>query len=286
MSDPATTGPAVGGPAAVELAATAHRVREHIVGMCAGPEGGHLGGSMSLVEILTLLYFDVLRIDPERPAAPDRDVLVLSKGHGAICLYAVLAERGFFPVGELAEYARPGSRLMGHPIRAVPGVEMPTGSLGHGLALANGFALADPDRRCFAVMGDGELQEGSVWEAAMTSVSLGLGNLTAVIDRNRLQLTGPTEDTVGLEPLADRWRAFGWTVREADGHDFDALRAALEPGGPADEGRPTVVIAHTVKGRGLPSVEGRPQSHYATLGTRQAERALAVLRARHRRATA
>ncbi|RMI45544.1 transketolase [Actinomadura harenae] len=261
----------------------AHRVREHIVGMCAGPEGGHLGGSMSLVEILTVLYCDVLRIDPEHPGAPDRDVLVLSKGHGAICLYAVLAERGFFPVEELAEYARPGSRLMGHPVRAVPGVEMPTGSLGHGLALANGFALADPGRRCFAVMGDGELQEGSVWEAAMTSVSLGLGNVTAVIDRNRLQLTGPTEDTVRLEPLADRWRGFGWTVREIDGHDLGALRTALEPG---EAGRPTVVIARTVKGRGLPSVEGRVQSHYTTLGARQAERALAVLRARHRRATA
>ncbi|MEV5569730.1 transketolase [Spirillospora sp. NPDC052269] len=284
MSAPAATGPA--SPAATDLTATAHRVREHIVGMCAGPEGGHLGGSMSLVEILTLLYFDVLRIDPGHPAAPDRDVLVLSKGHGAICLYAVLAERGFFPVEELAEYARPGSRLMGHPVRAVPGVEMPTGSLGHGLALANGFALADPGRRCFAVMGDGELQEGSVWEAAMTSVSLGLGNLTAVIDRNRLQLTGPTEDTVGLEPLADRWRGFGWTVREADGHDLDALRTALQPGESSEAGRPTVVIAHTVKGRGLPAVEGRPQSHYTTLGTRQAERALAVLRARHRRATA
>lgn len=281
MTDLAATDPDVSGLRAAGLKATAHRVREHIVGMCAGPEGGHLGGSMSLVEILTVLYFETLRVDPERPGAPDRDVLVLSKGHGAICLYAVLAERGFFPVEELAEYARPGSRLMGHPVRAVPGVEMPTGSLGHGLALANGFALAEPDRRCFAVMGDGELQEGSVWEAAMTSASLGLGNLTAVIDRNRLQLTGATEDTVALEPLADRWRGFGWTVREADGHDFGALRTALAPG---EADRPTVVIAHTVKGRGLPSVEGRPHSHYATLKGRQAERALAVLRARHKRA--
>ncbi|MFC4909660.1 transketolase [Actinomadura gamaensis] len=273
-------------PTSVDLAATAHRVREHVVGMCAGPEGGHLGGSMSLVEILTLLYFDVLNVDPARPDAPDRDILVLSKGHGAICLYAVLAERGFFPVGELAEYARPGSRLMGHPVRAVPGVEMPTGSLGHGLALATGFAVASPARRCFAVMGDGELQEGSVWEAAMSAASLGLGNLTAVIDRNRLQLNGPTEDTVALEPLADRWRGFGWTVREADGHDFGALRSALTPGATGrPTGRPMVVIAHTVKGRGLPSIEGRVRSHYATLGGRQAERALAVLRARHRRAT-
>jgi transketolase len=280
----------MGAPAPVDLAATAHRVREHIVGMCGGPEGGHLGGSMSLVEILTLLYFEVMRIDPRRPAAPDRDILVLGKGHGAICLYGVLAERGFFPVAELAEYARPGSRLMGHPVRAVPGVEMPTGSLGHGLALANGFALADRDRRCFAVLGDGELQEGSVWEAAMASAALGLGNLTAVVDRNRLQITGPTEDAIGLEPLADRWRSFGWSVREVDGLDFAALRGALardaSGANGSDAGRdgaPVAVIAHTVKGRGLPSVEAKTRGHYAKLSGRQAERSLAVLRARRRR---
>ncbi|MGP4022487.1 transketolase [Actinomadura sp. 3N407] len=265
-----------------DLPEIAHRVREHIVGMCAGPEGGHLGGSMSLVEVLTVLYFEVMRIDPCRPGAPGRDILVLSKGHGAICLYAVLAERGFFPVAELAEYARPGSRLMGHPTRAVPGVEMPTGSLGHGLALTNGFALADPDRRCFAVMGDGELQEGAVWEAAMASAALRLGNLTAVVDRNDLQITGPTEDAIGLEPLAARWRSFGWSVREVDGHDFGALREALTRDG--EEGRPVAVIAHTVKGRGLPSIEATTRSHYARLSGRQAERSLAVLRARRRRA--
>jgi transketolase len=269
------------GPAPVDLAAAAHRIREHIVRMCSGPEGGHLGGSMSLVEILTVLYFEVMRVDPRRPAAPERDILVLSKGHGAICLYGVLAERGFFPVAELAEYARPGSRLMGHPVRAVPGVEMPTGSLGHGLALANGFALADRGRRCFAVLGDGELQEGAVWEAAMASASLGLDNLTVVVDRNGLQITGPTEDAIGLEPLADRWRSFGWTVREAEGHDFDALRAALARDG---TGGPVAVIAHTVKGRGLPSTEAKTRSHYAKLSDRQAERSLAVLRARRERA--
>ncbi|TDD84526.1 transketolase [Actinomadura darangshiensis] len=269
------------GPAPVDLAAAAHRIREHIVRMCGGPEGGHLGGSMSLVEILTVLYFEVMRVDPLRPAAPERDILLLSKGHGAVCLYSVLAERGFFPVAELAEYARPGSRLMGHPVRAVPGVEMPTGSLGHGLALANGFALADRGRRCFAVLGDGELQEGAVWEAAMASAALGLANLTVVVDRNGLQITGPTEDAIGLEPLADRWRSFGWTVREAAGHDFDALRTALARDGAAG---PVAVIAHTVKGRGLPSLEAKTRSHYAKLSGRQAERSLAVLRARRKRA--
>lgn len=260
--------------------AVADRVREHIVDMCAGPEGGHLGGSLSLVEILTTLYFEVLRVDPARPTADDRDILLLSKGHGAIALYAVLAERGFFPVSELATFGRPGSRLMGHPARAVPGVEMPTGALGHGLALGNGFALADRERRCVVIMGDGELQEGSVWEAAMATSNLGLDNLMAVVDRNGLQLAGPTEATMGLEPLADRWRAFGWAVREVDGHDPVALAAAFHTGEP---GRPVIVLASTVKGKGLPFIQGRPESHFARLSERQHARALAVLRARQHR---
>ncbi|MGH3381144.1 MAG: transketolase [Actinoallomurus sp.] len=279
MSVPASTTdePAPNEPAPVQVT---DRIREHIVAMCAGPEGGHLGGSMSLVEILTTLYFDVLRVDPAHPDAKDRDILILSKGHGAIGLYAVLAERGFFPVEELATFGRPGSRLMGHPVRTVPGVEVATGSLGHGLPLANGFALADRDRRCFVIVGDGELQEGSVWEAAMSTSGLGLDNVTVVVDRNGLQITGRTEDTVPLEPLADRWRAFGWAVREVDGHSEAELRAALTAGVP---GRPLVVIAHTVKGNGLPSVQGRVESHYARLGERQFARAMAVLRARARR---
>lgn len=260
--------------------AVADRVREHIVTMCAGPDGGHLGGSLSLVEILTTLYFDVLRVDPARPKAADREILLLSKGHGALALYAVLAERGFFPVAELAAYGQPGSRLMGHPVRAVPGVEMPTGALGHGLALGNGFALADRGRRCFVIMGDGELQEGSVWEAAMAASNLGLDNLTAVVDRNGLQLAGETEATITLEPLADRWRAFGWAVREVDGHDPGALKSAFNAPEP---GRPSVVLARTVKGNGLPFIQGRPESHFARLSERQHARALAVLRARQRR---
>lgn len=263
-------------------ASVADRVREHIVDMCAGPEGGHLGGSLSLVEILTTLYFGVLRLDPDSPAAADRDILILSKGHGALALYAVLAERGFIPVSELATFGQPGSRLMGHPGRAVPGVEMPTGALGHGLALGNGFALAARDRRCFVLLGDGELQEGSVWEAAMAASSLGLDNLMAVVDRNGLQLGGETEATMALEPLADRWRAFGWAVREVDGHDPGELRAAFLA---TEPGQPVVVLAHTVKGSGLPFIQGRPESHYARLSERQHARALAVLRARQRRSS-
>ncbi|MEV0681648.1 transketolase [Actinosynnema sp. NPDC050436] len=264
------------------LAEAALRVREHVVRMCAGPEGGHLGGSMSLVEVLLTLYRRVLRGDPARPDAAERDVLLLSKGHAAIALYAVLAERGYFPVRRLDEYCLPGSSLMAHPTTAVPGVEMPSGALGHGLPLGLGYALAarldGSDRRCFVVLGDGELQEGSVWEAAMAAGAAGVDSLTAVVDRNGLQITGPTEAVTGLEPLAAKWRAFGWSVVEVDGHDPAALTAALRA--PSERGRPTAVIAKTVKGKGLPHVEGQVRSHYARLGERQRDRALAVLRAR------
>jgi transketolase len=264
-----------------DLREVARRVREHIVAMCAGPEGGHLGGSLSLVEILVALHFGVLRGDPAGWPAPDRDVLLLSKGHGALALYAVLAERGVLDPAELARYGRPGSRLGGHPAHTVPGVEMPAGSLGHGLALANGYALAGRrdrwPRRCFVVLGDGELQEGSVWEAAMATAALGLDRVVSIVDRNGLQITGDTERSIGLEPLDERWRAFGWTVREVDGHEPAALLAALAAV-PAVPGRPTALIARTVKGRGLPYLEGRRESHYARLGPRALTRARAALR--------
>lgn len=265
-----------------ELTELTGRIREHIVHMCAGPDGGHLGGSMSLVEILTALYFRVMRVDPVDPTATERDTLLLSKGHGGIALYATLCEAGYFPPERLAEYSVPGSHFMAHPHPEIPGVEMPSGSLGHGLALGIGYAVAAQldrsPRRCFVVMGDGETQEGSVWESAAVAARHGLDNLVAVIDRNRLQITGGTEEVGGLEPMADRWRAFGWTVREVDGHDVEALADVLDA--PAEVGRPTMVIAHTVKGKGLPFIEGNVRSHYAKLGDRQYQRALAALRRR------
>jgi transketolase len=228
----------------------------------------------------------VLRVDPARPDHPDRDVCVLSKGHGALALYAALAERGFLPVGELARYGQPGSRLLGHPVRAVPGVEMPTGSLGHGLALGLGFAmaarLAGSGRRTFVITGDGELQEGSCWETAGCAAALRADGLVAIVDRNGLQLTGHTEDICPLEPLADRWRAFGWAVREVDGHDQGALAHALGSA-PWEPGRPSVVLARTEKGHGVPFIAGRPVSHYATLGERQHARTRAALTAFARR---
>ncbi|WP_156754456.1 transketolase [Actinokineospora pegani] len=264
-----------------DLTEVTARIREHVVTMCAGREGGHVGGSMSLVEILSVLYFRVMLVDPGFPAWPDRDVLLLSKGHGGIGLYATLAEAGYFPVERLAEYGEHGSPLMAHPNTEVPGVEMPTGSLGHGLALGIGFALAnrldDTDRRTFVVMGDGELQEGSVWEAASVAAAHRLDGLVAVVDRNGLQITGATAEVNDLEPLADRWRAFGWRVFEVDGHDVDALTDALSAA-PGQDRRPTVVIARTVKGKGLPMVEDQARSHYAKLGGRQHRLALEALR--------
>lgn len=255
-------------PTVQTLRETATRIRHHVVDMCTGGEGGHLGGSLSSVDILTVLYFAVLRVDPAAPDHPGRDIFLLSKGHGAIALYATLAERGFLPVDELRGYGTSAGRLMGHPVRAVPGVELPTGSLGHGLSLGLGYALAarlaGHPRRVVVLLGDGELQEGSCWEAATSAAALGAGNLVAVVDRNGLQLSGETERIAQMEPLAQRWRSFGWRVDEVDGHDPARLLDVLTP--PADRpSRPHVVIAGTVKGFGLPNVAGQVRSHYATL---------------------
>ncbi|HEV2343227.1 MAG TPA: transketolase [Actinocrinis sp.] len=264
------------------LDSVAARIRSHVVDMCAGPEGGHLGGAFSCADVLTALYFSVLNVDPDRPDDPERDRFLLSKGHAAVGLYATLAERGFFPVGELAGYGRPGSRLMGHPVRAVPGVELPTGSLGHGLALGCGFALAaryaGRASRTFVLLGDGELQEGSVWEAAIAAASLRLDRLIAVVDRNGLQLTGATEGIAPMEPLAERWRSFGWAVRDVDGHDPARLAEHLGAA-PWEPGKPSVLIARTVKGQGLPFLAGRSASHYVTLSPRNHARAINALRA-------
>ncbi|WP_438874175.1 transketolase, partial [Streptomyces calidiresistens] len=268
-------------PAGVDLTEATLRIREHILGMCASEEGGHLGGSMSLVEILAVLYLRVLRHDPGFPGMPERDVLLLSKGHGGIALYAALCEAGYFPAEDLAEYAEHAGPFTAHPHPGIPGVEVPSGSLGHGLALGVGYALAHrldrSDRRCFVVMGDGELQEGSVWEAASVAASHRLNRLTAIVDRNGLQITGDTESVGSLEPLADRWRAFGWRVVEADGHDTVALTTAL--GAEPDPERPTVLIAHTVKGKGVARIEGQARSHYAKLNPRQKQQLLKALRA-------
>ncbi len=227
---------------------------------------GHIGGEFSAIDILVSLYFGVLRIDPENPDAPERDRFVLSKGHAAAALYATLATAGFFDPAELSTFMAPLSRLNGHPDRRkVPGVETNTGPLGHGLPVAVGMALAArmdaSDRRVFVLTGDGELQEGSMWEAAMAAGHFGLDNLTVIVDRNGLQQGDHTETTIRLEPLADKWRAFGWSVRDVDGHDHGALVHALGDG-PMEAGRPTCVIAHTHKGHGISFAEDRVEWHH------------------------
>ncbi|WP_156725191.1 transketolase [Streptomyces apocyni] len=263
------------------FAEQALRIREHILKMGASPHGAHIGGSLSCADVLLHLYTRVLDGRPQEPDWPNRDRFVLSKGHAAPALYAVLAETGYLPVEELETYTQPGSRLAGHPLSRVPGVEFPTGSLGHGLSLGTGVALAmrrlGRPARAFVLLGDGELQEGSVWEAAMAAAHYRLDNLVAIVDRNGLQITGSTEDCVALEPLADRWRSFGWSAVEIDGHDESVLEktfAAL----PARTGKPTVIIARTVKGRGVALFEGKKKSHSVQLSPRLYQRAKKDLR--------
>src|SRR3954465_8438744 len=226
-------------------------VRRSIVTMVHRAGLGHIGGDLSVTDILVTLFGAVLDVDPADPARADRDRFILSKGHCAGALYATLAHCGFFPREELSTFMAPLSALNGHPNRTkVPGVETNTGPLGHGFPVAVGCALAaklqGSGRRPFVVLGDGELQEGSNWEAAMTASHYGLASLTAVVDRNRLQQGARTEETKSLEPLADKGTSFGWELREVDGHDHAALLQALQP---STTGKPVAVVAHTVKGK-------------------------------------
>jgi transketolase len=240
---------------------------------------GHVGGDLSVTDILATLFFGVLRLDPAAPRAPERDRFILSKGHCAAALYSTLAQRGFMPIEVLSTFMQPLSALNGHPNRRkVPGVEANTGPLGHGLPIAVGCAiaakLARASWRTFVVLGDGELQEGSNWEAAMCGGHQKLDNLVAVIDRNRLQQGARTEDTNRLEPLADRWRAFGWDVVECDGHDHAALNEAFVS---PHEGRPRCVIAKTIKGKGVSFIEDRVEWHHKVPSPEQIELALKEL---------
>jgi transketolase len=261
------------------LQEVALRIREHVLRMAAGPVGAHVGGSFSATEILTALFFRVLALRPEEPDWEGRDYFILSKGHAGVGLYATLAERGFLPVEELDTYARSG-RLGSHPTTKIPGVEFPTGSLGHGLSLGVGLALvAQRDgrpNRTYVLMGDGELQEGSVWEAAMAASTFGLDNLVAIVDRNRLQISGRTEERMRLEPLADRWLSFGWSVETVDGHDLGALLAAFDRA-PFEPGQPTLLLAETVKGKGVRFLADNKKCHYVTLTPELHRRALQEL---------
>jgi transketolase len=259
----------------------ARRIRRTSLTMVHGARLGHPGGDLSAADILAVLFGDVLRIDPRQPRKPDRDRFILSKGHASASLYAALAEAGFYSSDRLADYMQPLSIFNGHPDRnKVPGVEANTGPLGHGLPIGVGSAIAAKiDRapwRTFVLTGDGELQEGSNWEAAMCAAHQGLDNLTVIVDRNRLQQGDATEDTNGLEPLADRWRAFGRTVVELDGHDIAALRSALHAV-PLEAGKPTCLVAHTHKGRGVSFMEDRVEWHHRVPSAAELDAALAEL---------
>jgi len=255
-------------------------VRKHIVNMIYRAGSGHPGGSLSCVEILTVLYFFVLRHDPTSPSWEARDRFVLSKGHAAPALYAVLAEAGYFPKEELATLRKTGSLLQGHPDRRIPGVEVSTGSLGQGLSIASGIALyAKMEKnpfRSYVLLGDGECDEGQVWEAAMLASHYKLDNLTAIVDRNGLQIDGLTEKIMRLEPLSRKWASFGWHVIEVDGHDTGEISAAFAEAGKI-RGRPTVIIAHTFKGKGVSFMEWIGSFHGKSLTREEREKALREL---------
>jgi transketolase len=246
------------------LTEVAQEIRQDIVSMIASARSGHMGPSLSCVEILVALYFDRMRHDPKNPAWPDRDRLVLCKGHAAPALYATLARSGYFDPATLLSLRKTGSILQGHPTIATPGVDVSTGSLGQGLSIANGMALAgrlDGKRyRVYAIAGDGECDEGQMWEAAMTAAHLGLSNVTAIIDRNGVQSDDITERVKKKEPLDRKWRSFGWQVLEIDGHNLMQIHHSFDVA-EWTEDRPTVIIARTVKGKGLSFLEGDANSH-------------------------
>lgn len=264
------------------LEGKACKIRQDIVSMLGEAKSGHPGGSLSAADIVATLYFHEMNIDPKNPAMPERDRFVLSKGHAAPVLYAALAEKGFFPVEELSTLRKTGSRLQGHPsMKHLPGVEMSTGSLGQGLSAANGMALAARldglNYRVYAILGDGELQEGQVWEAAMASAHYKLDNVVAFVDHNGLQIDGPTNDVMSLQSVADKWRAFGWHVEEINGHDISQILAALAKAREV-KGKPTMIVATTIKGCGVSFMEHQVGWHGNAPSTEQTAQALCELR--------
>jgi transketolase len=264
-----------------DLSEVAKRLRRRIVTMIGKAGSGHPGGSLSAVEIAVALYWRVLRHKPADPQWPDRDRFILSKGHAAPLLYAILAECGYIPLDELDTLRLLGSRLQGHgDCCATPGVEMSSGSLGQGLSFGTGAALAGrldkKDYRVYVLLSDGECDEGQTWEAAMAAAHFKLDNLTVIVDRNGLQLSGFTRDVMGLEPLAAKWAAFGWRVSEVDGNDIDKVLAALNDAKNV-KGRPAAIIAHTIKGKGVSFMENNVDFHGKAPNAAQLEQALKEL---------
>jgi transketolase len=263
------------------LTEMAQQIRQDIVAMIASARSGHMGPSLSCVEILVSLYFDRMRHDPKNPAWTDRDRMVLCKGHAAPALYATLARSGYFDPATLLTLRKTGSILQGHPTMTTPGVDVSTGSLGQGLSIANGMALAGrldgKSYRVYALMGDGECDEGEVWEAAMTAAHLGLSNVTAIIDRNGVQSDDVTERIKKKEPLDRKWRSFGWQVLEIDGHNLMQIHHSFDVAEWTMD-RPTVIIARTVKGKGLSFLEGDANSHNVAFTKEDLEWAMQELR--------
>ncbi len=266
----------------IETRALARRLRIHTLQMTHRARASHVGSCFSIADILAVLYGSVLRVDPARPDWAERDRLIISKGHAAAIVYAALAERGFIPIAELATYSADGGRLAGHVSTGVPGVELSTGSLGHGLPVAAGMALAaqrpGAQWRAFCVLSDGELDEGSNWEGIQFAQHFRLSNLVAIVDYNKLQSFGTVAEISDLHPLADKFRAFNWGVHELDGHDHLALQSALLAPPPIAD-RPTVVIAHTIKGKGVSFMEGQLAWHYKSVDEAQLVAALKELEA-------
>ncbi len=264
-----------------EIPELARRIRRHTLRMVHKAGASHVGTCFSMTDLLAVLYGAVMRIDPARPDWEDRDRFVLSKGHGAAALYATIAERGFFPLSWLDTYCQDGSRLAGHITHhGVPGVEVSSGSLGHGLSIACGMALAGKrdgrSYRVFTLLSDGECDEGSIWEAVLFAPHHRLDNLIVLVDYNKIQSFGTVKEVLDLEPYADKWRAFNWAVREIDGHDYQQIGATLGEI-PFEPGRPSVVIAHTVKGKGVDFMENKLEWHYRSPDSRQLTQALAQL---------
>jgi transketolase len=243
------------------LAGIAKKIRRSVVESLTEAGSGHLGGSLGLADIFTALYFSELKHDPGNPAWPDRDRVILSIGHVAPVLYATLAHAGYFPVDELMTLRKLGSRLQGHPGKdhGLPGLELSAGSLGQGLSVALGMSLAaimdQKKHRIFCILGDGELQEGSVWEAAMAAAHHQAFNLIAIIDRNGVQIDGKTEEVMNIEPLQDKWKSFGWNVFPCDGHEFSSIISAITLASLSSK-KPSVIIAKTIMGKGIPEIEG------------------------------
>jgi transketolase len=255
-----------------DLKKTANAIRQDIIKMLVEAGSGHSAGPLGMADIFTALYFDILRHDPKNPDWPERDLLVLSNGHITPVRYAAMARAGYFPLKELLTLRKLGSRLQGHPERTkLPGLETTSGPLGSGLSQAAGMALAlkldgDTQRRVFCLMGDGELNEGNIWEAAMLIPKYCLNNLTALVDRNNIQIDGPTEVVMPLEDLSAKWQAFGWHVLEIDGHNFEHIIGAFNLAKAIAE-KPTVIIAHTIPGKGVHYMEGDYHWHGNPPGT-------------------